>query len=278
VATLFSLTVSFSIVPLLSSRFGKLERLNPQSFIGKGVHAFESGINRIAESFSHLLNWSFLHKILVFGITFIALVGSLSLVATGFIGSEFGKSGDQGQFIINIELPRSATLEQTNDIAFQAESIIRSSPLVATVFTTVGAEENGQAQACLAEIRVKMIPYGKRDMSDMDLAREIKLALQKNIAGAKFRSATSGLMGDVDDAPVQYYVSGNSMDSVLSAANRLLAGMSAVRGVLDMELEINNIFNTIQYVSASYNDVSVLYYSYELRPLSVLMSVRFKLK
>jgi HAE1 family hydrophobic/amphiphilic exporter-1 len=30
IATMFSLLVSFSIVPLLSSRFGRLERLNPK--------------------------------------------------------------------------------------------------------------------------------------------------------------------------------------------------------------------------------------------------------
>ena len=238
VATLFSLMVSFSIVPLLSSRFGKLERLNPGSRTGKVIHAFENGINRVAESFSKLLSWSFSHKILVFGITLALLVGSLSLVATGFIGSEFGKSGDQGQFIINIELPRNATIEQTNDVAFQAEDVIRSSPLVKTVFTTVGAEENGQPQARLAEIRVKMVPYGERSVSDMDLAREVKLALQKRIAGAKFRTATSGLMGDVDDAPIQYYVSGNSMDSVLPAANRLFESMSSVKGVMDAKISV----------------------------------------
>jgi len=47
---------------------------------------------------------------------------------------------------------------------------------------------------------------------------------------------------------------------------------------LDLELEMNNIFNAKQYVSASYSDVSAYYTSYELRPLSVLVSIRFKLK
>jgi HAE1 family hydrophobic/amphiphilic exporter-1 len=46
IATLFSLLVSFSIVPLLSSRFGRLERLNPKSLAGKIVHTFESGISK----------------------------------------------------------------------------------------------------------------------------------------------------------------------------------------------------------------------------------------
>jgi HAE1 family hydrophobic/amphiphilic exporter-1 len=238
IATLFSLLVSFSIVPLLSSRFGKLEQLNPQSLTGKGVHAFESGIDRLAGSFSRLLQWSFSHKTLVFCVTFAALIASLSLAGTGFIGSEFSSSTDQGQFIIALELPRDATIEQTNDITRQAENIIRSHPLIKTVFSTVGAEKNGQPQAHLAEIRVKMLSQNERTISDTDLAREMKLALQKRIAGAKITTATSGLLGDVDDAPIQYFVMGNNLDTVLFSATRLLEGMVSVRGVMDAKISV----------------------------------------
>ncbi|GHV58375.1 hypothetical protein FACS1894182_10370 [Bacteroidia bacterium] len=47
---------------------------------------------------------------------------------------------------------------------------------------------------------------------------------------------------------------------------------------LDLELVLNNLFNAKQYISASYSDVSTYYYSYNLRPTSVLLKVRFKLK
>jgi HAE1 family hydrophobic/amphiphilic exporter-1 len=44
IAVLFSLLVSFTVVPLLYSRFGKINEFNRQNLIGKGIHAFESGI------------------------------------------------------------------------------------------------------------------------------------------------------------------------------------------------------------------------------------------
>ncbi|MDR2651854.1 MAG: carboxypeptidase-like regulatory domain-containing protein [Prevotellaceae bacterium] len=47
---------------------------------------------------------------------------------------------------------------------------------------------------------------------------------------------------------------------------------------LDLELEYNNIFNSKRYISASYNDISSYYYSYNLRPASVLLRARFKIK
>ncbi|MDR0698758.1 MAG: hypothetical protein LBG28_06025 [Tannerella sp.] len=46
----------------------------------------------------------------------------------------------------------------------------------------------------------------------------------------------------------------------------------------DLELALNNIFNTKQYVSASYSDISTYYYSYQLRPMCFLLKTRFKLK
>jgi hypothetical protein len=46
----------------------------------------------------------------------------------------------------------------------------------------------------------------------------------------------------------------------------------------DLELVVYNLFNAKQYVSASNNDVSTYFYSYDLRPASVLLKARFKLK
>ncbi len=44
------------------------------------------------------------------------------------------------------------------------------------------------------------------------------------------------------------------------------------------ELECNNLLNAKQYVSASYTDISSYYYSYDLRPRSFLLKVKFNLK
>ena len=43
-------------------------------------------------------------------------------------------------------------------------------------------------------------------------------------------------------------------------------------------LDYTNIFNSKQYITASYNDVSSYYYAYDLRPAEILLRVRFKLK
>jgi hypothetical protein len=47
---------------------------------------------------------------------------------------------------------------------------------------------------------------------------------------------------------------------------------------LEFLLNYTNVFNSKQYISASYNDISSYYYAYDLRPAEVLLSVRFKIK
>jgi HAE1 family hydrophobic/amphiphilic exporter-1 len=236
IAVLFSLLVSFTVVPLLYSRFGKIDEFNLQGFIGEGIRAFESRIEKIAGWFSNLLSWSLSHKLITLAVTLVLLVGSVSLIAFGFIGSDLAPQGDQGQFVIKMELPRDVSIEETNQAAYKAENVLRSSPLVETVFTTVGAEENGQAQARLADLRVKMIPHNKRNISTSDFSREAKHFLQQHIPGAQIGVAMTDLMGNIDEAPVQYYITGHQIDSVRIAANLVLGSVKSIKGIVDPKL------------------------------------------
>ncbi|MEA4918389.1 hypothetical protein [Proteiniphilum sp.] len=56
------------------------------------------------------------------------------------------------------------------------------------------------------------------------------------------------------------------------------ARMRYKNGKTEWELECNNLFNVKQYISASYTNLSTYYYRYNLRPRSLLLNVRFKLK
>jgi hydrophobe/amphiphile efflux-1 (HAE1) family protein len=237
-ATLLSLLVSFTLVPWLSSRIGKIETINPNKWWGKIVLGFEQAMERFADSLTSLLRWSFSHKLITLGVTLLLFVASLSLFSFGLIGSELMGIGDRGEFFIEMELPKNATIEQTNRAAYQAESIIRSNPAVASVFTTVGASDMGQALAYRADILVKMIPFDQRDVTAPDLAREVKLALQSAVVGAKIRTAVSGLTGGKDGTPIELYVAGNHLDSLITTADKIRERMSGIPGVVDAKSSV----------------------------------------
>lgn len=235
-AVLVSLAVSFTVVPLLYSRFGKLERINKNSFTGKMQFAFEKGITNTAAWFGDILKWSFSHKIIVFTTVIALFIGSIFLLEKGFIGSDLAPQGDQGQFVIKLELAKDVTIQQTNAISFQAESIVRGNSVVENVFTTIGAEENGQSQARLSELRVKLIPHKQRTISAGDLARDLKLELQRRLPNVIVSLGMTDMMGNIDEAPIRYYVTGQNIDSVRVAASLILEKMQDIKGVVDPQL------------------------------------------
>lgn len=235
-SVLGSLAVSFTVVPLLYSRFGKHESIRKNSFFGKFQSSFEEVITHIATWFSKILAWSFSHKIIVLGSVVILFFGSLSLLVLGFIGSDFAPQGDQGQFAIKLELPRGVTIEQTNQITLKAESIVRSNNVVENVFTTVGAEENGQTQPRLSELRIKLIPHKDRKISSIDLARKLKLELQRTLPDVIVSLGMTDIMGNIDASPIEYYITGQSIDSVQTAANLLLNRMKSIEGLIHPQI------------------------------------------
>lgn len=237
-AVLFSTLVSLTIVPLMSSRIGKLENFKKQSFIGRSIHSFENLIQRISIQMCQLLAWSFEHKITVFICTFVMFIASIMLIPLGFIGNEFASIGDRGEFYLNIELPKNSTIEQTNKLTKQAEDIITNNPYVTSVFTTVGSQEDGQSQSYLSEILIKILPYSERDISTENCARDIKLKLQNEIVGAKFTTAQSAITGGKDVNPIEIYITGNNLDSIMRTATSIKERISLIPGVIDAKLSI----------------------------------------
>ena len=150
IATMLSLLMSFTVVPWLYSRVGKLEHANPNSVLGKIAIGFESYLKRFTQLFSDLLVWVFANKWKTIILVFFLFIGSCSLIPTGFIGAEFMPNMDRGKFLVQFELNKDASLEQTNFITQKAENYLRNlkvkgtnKPLVESMITTVGQSTSG---------------------------------------------------------------------------------------------------------------------------------------
>ncbi|MEW6061833.1 MAG: efflux RND transporter permease subunit, partial [Bacteroidota bacterium] len=104
-STLMSLFVSFTITPMLASRFAKLERLTDRTLMGKFALAFEKFYHAFTLHYDRLLKWSLSHKKVVVAASFLLFVGSCTLPALGVIGNEFIAKTDRGEFGVTIELP-----------------------------------------------------------------------------------------------------------------------------------------------------------------------------
>jgi HAE1 family hydrophobic/amphiphilic exporter-1 len=137
-STLMSLFVSFTITPLLASRFGRVEHLNSKSLWGKLNLGFERIIDLLKEQYGMLLSSALKRKRWLLSGVILLIIGSFMLVAKGFVGAAFIPAGDKGELLVHLELAPAASIYQTNLSTQQAEKLVMARPEVSNVFSSIG--------------------------------------------------------------------------------------------------------------------------------------------
>jgi len=246
IATMLSLLMSFTVVPWLYSRFGKLEHANPNSFLGKMTIGFEGYLKRFTQFFSDLLIWVFANKWKTIILVFFLFVGSCSLIPTGFIGSEFMPNMDRGKFLVQFELNKDASLEQTNFITQKAENYLRNlkvegtnKPLVESMITTVGQSTSGmgasQATPYKSEIQLTIIDKKERNESTNVIAAKLKRKLSQYLVDAKVKTIPVGLMG-AEQAPIALVVTSDNVEVAQQYAEKTAELLKTVEGATEIKL------------------------------------------
>lgn len=241
IATLLSLLVSFTIVPLVTSRFGKLEKITKDKPSGRFILWFEKQLHRFTRWITGILEWALDHKAITLVSVTLLLVSSCGLVAGGFIGTEFFAQSDRGEFLVQLELPKDVSIEQTNQAAFKTEEYLSSKPEIVSLITMVGQSSEGSsgtlATPYKAEITVKLIDKSKRESSDIYAAR-IRQELSQLLVGVKVKTVPVSILGTAQQAPIELVVTGSDLDSIMAYADKALDALASVPGATGTKLSV----------------------------------------
>ncbi|HMR85412.1 MAG TPA: efflux RND transporter permease subunit, partial [Niabella sp.] len=242
IATLLSLLSSFTIVPWLSSRFGKLERITGKTFFGRMVLAFEKTLYRFTGFVTRILKWSLNHKKTTLALVFGLLIASFTLIGAGFIGAEFFARSDRGEFLVQIEMPKDVSLEQTNQVTQAAENFLKTKPEVVKLIATVGQSSDGmgasQATAYKSEIVVQLVPKNERADDAHVYAAKIKRELEKVLVGVKVKTVPVSILGSAENAPLALVVTGPQLDSVMAFAHVAMKELKTIQGATEVKLSV----------------------------------------
>lgn len=244
ISTLLSLVASFTIIPWLSSRFGKLEHIEGKNAFGKVILAFESMLTRFTHWVTDVLNWCLDHYYKTIGAVLILFFGSIALLPLGFIGGEFFATSDSGEFLVQVELPKDASLEQTNFVIQKAEAFLKNEKYVASQITTVGQSSDGlgaaQATAYKAEINVKMVDQKERTDDAAVYAAKVKRKLEKVLVGSKVKTVPVGILGTAEDATLGLIVTGPSVESAMQYAKLAENALRSIPGTTEIKLTVED--------------------------------------
>ena len=241
IAILFSLLAALTLVPLLTSRLGNVQPLRTDTFIGRMLSGFENGISRFADRISTATRWGMCHRWTLALVVIAMMAGVMVLFPLGFINFEFQPYMDRHECIIQLEMPKDISMEESNQLVRKAEDWLMQRPEVEKVVTMVGlTSDNGQSNKgtpYLAEMNVKLkkVPGGTETY-----VAKIRKPLSDYLVDARVRVCNVSMTGTVSKASVEYVISGADKDSVTLYADKALSALSTVPGVIQPWLSVEN--------------------------------------
>ena len=236
ISILLSLLVSFTLVPLLTSRFGKLKKFNKNKFFDRFLLKVEHVITWLRLMILSALKKTLAHKKLTLLIATVLLFGSFYLVGSGLIQTEFMDAGDRGEFILSMELDRTAPLEQTNAWCKKIEKRLLQYPEIENIYTKVGSR--GGSMSILetpfsAEFMIKMVPGDQRNISTKLFAQKLRNDMVSTFAGPSFKTEEVSILGSTR-RPIEIYVRSNNLDSAIAYSKVVADALRNISGTTDI--------------------------------------------
>ena len=260
VTVLFSLLVSFTLTPMLASRFYRRgEALEePKGFF----RWFDARYRSLERGYRRLLGWALRHRWAVIltgnGLLLLTLVLVIGSAARGspLLPFRFAPSQDQGLIGIVVKLPPDAALSETDAVVKRIEQVALSIPEVKFVSSLVGASAAGFIGAGdrgprFASIQVTLHPKKAlldslmfwvkheeplRTRSDVEIAGELREKIG-TIPGAQVAvNAITGFRGGGFGVPIQLAMVGKDTTTLLETAERVKWLISQIPGIKDPDL------------------------------------------
>jgi len=257
IAVAISLFVSFTLTPMLASRwFRKGEVMESDGEGRRGfAAAFDRGYAKFREGYKKFLRVCLRHPWVVVAIGNVALVIVFMTVGSK-LGFRFAPGQDQNLVAVNIQAPAGSSVDYTTRISNEVERRIRAADSlkgdVKYILTSVGQSDStgsgfqgtqyANMQVSLYDHRSLLDKFSRpkkgadplRDDTDAEVAAKVR-KLVTDIPGALIQaSEVNGFGGG--GAPLTINVVGTDFNQLLGAANKIKAYIGTIPGVYNTDL------------------------------------------
>ncbi|HEX7372494.1 MAG TPA: efflux RND transporter permease subunit, partial [Thermodesulfobacteriota bacterium] len=138
-AVLVSLFVSFTLDPMLSSRWvdPDIERKGKRHFLARILDHFNHWFDRTADGYRGVIGWALDHRKTVLILATAAFFGGLGVFS--LLQNEFFPNFDKGEFQLNFKSAPDASIEETRNRLAAIQAAIQEIPEVQHTYATIGA-------------------------------------------------------------------------------------------------------------------------------------------
>jgi HAE1 family hydrophobic/amphiphilic exporter-1 len=236
VATLFSLLISFTLTPMLASRWLRRETQG-DGLVERYGRRWDAGFARLSEGVGRVVRWAVRSRWRVAAGCGLLVAVSAAMIQLRVVGSEYAPVEDDNNFQVTLTTPSGASLQATDDAARQLEALLGQIPEIESMFTSVVAS-GGSAfggSTGRATIGVQLVPKHERHRSSLQIIQEVR-RLGRQVPGATVSARpSSSLPGAVGSGRLDVDVIGPELDTLQRVVEDVKAAMARVPGMVDVE-------------------------------------------
>jgi hydrophobic/amphiphilic exporter-1 (mainly G- bacteria), HAE1 family len=229
-ATIFSLIISFTLTPMLSSVI--LKRVRPaESKEENKPTRMDKFMQNLADGYRGLLSWSF-KKVWRFSLlNFITLLFFvLAMVLFGLSGGEFMPRIDEGYVFISLEMPAGSSLDRTTATVKQVEQILSEEATIASVLSTIGGSGRGINEAT---IQANLVPKGDRAFSAYEISNDLRPKMAM-VPEADLTVTSTADEGGGSSADLVIEIMGDDPAALETISEEVLAILWETEGLVDV--------------------------------------------
>jgi HAE1 family hydrophobic/amphiphilic exporter-1 len=235
-AVLVSLFVSFTLDPMLSSRWHdpSIHLQGRRKGLARWLERFNDWFDFTADKYRAAIGWALDHRRTVMVTAFAAFVGGLAVFAT--LESNFMSREDKGEFQISFKTAPDASMAETEDRMRAILAKVEDIPEIDHTYATIGAGDNGTVRDGLLYLKLKERKERKRDQ--FVLQREVRQRLQQ-IAGITFSIEEVGQIGGARK-PLNADLKGDDLAVLKQLGLKLREELYKVPRIVDLSVTLEH--------------------------------------
>jgi len=241
VATLFSLLISFTLTPMLASRWLRHEE-DAKGILARFGRWWDFHFDRLGRGVARAVPIAVRGRWVVILLSLLLVGGVVAMVPLGLIKTEYAPEEDDSNFSANLSMPPGTSLDATEVAARQMEAALLAIPEVQYVFTSVsggggGPFGGGGGRALYA---VQISPKHERKRSVFEIMDEVR-ATGRGIPGASNVNANiqsplggGGGFGGGGTSSINLQLAGPDLVTLNQVAEQVQATLSTVPNLTDI--------------------------------------------
>jgi hydrophobic/amphiphilic exporter-1 (mainly G- bacteria), HAE1 family len=237
-ATLLSLFVSFTLTPMLASKWLK----SGHQEVGFGpwrqfLRGFEAVMDATRRLYGRSIAWVLRHRWVPVLAAVLTLVASVAMVPLGWIKFEFIPASDNGQVSVTVEMPPGSSLEATENVLQIINARIADIPEIKYYLAASGQGGGSGFQAGgsgvrFGRVQIVLEDRHHRTRSNTAVADEV-IARTRDVPVATIRVATAS-GGGGGSQPVQVLITGENPQTLVATGELVQRTLTNIPGARDV--------------------------------------------